>query len=224
MRKDNLEMRQTKKVRVWVFAYMMLLICGLAGCGKEEIVSHRVEQDGSAVESELENNTEGSSRLDTFDTSTESDVNRYEIKEVVVGDVAPEFSAPLVDGSTFTLSENSGKVILLNFWATWCPPCVGEMPAFEKLDADYGDEVVILAVNCMEDEESVNQFLEDTGYTFPIAYDVDGEVSFTYPSSGIPYTLVIGKDGIVKNVYVGASDADSQYQIYKAAIDAELAE
>jgi len=49
-------------------------------------------------------------------------------------------------------------------------------------------------------------------------------VSFTYPSSGIPYTLVIGKDGIVKNVYVGASDADSQYQIYKAAIDAELAE
>ena len=58
MRKDNLETRQKNKVKVWVFAYMMLLICGLAGCGKEEIVSHRVEQDGSAVESELENNTE----------------------------------------------------------------------------------------------------------------------------------------------------------------------
>lgn len=216
--------------RILILTCMLLLACNLTGCREQEIVSHQAEQDSFPDDMNPEDTVDSSSDNATESTNVNEEANEedredeYELKEVMIGDVAPEFSAPLVDGSTFTLSENSGKVILLNFWATWCPPCVGEMPAFEKLDADYGDEVIILAVNCMEDEESVNRFLEDTGYTFPIAYDVDGEVSFTYPSSGIPYTLVIGKDGIVKNVYVGASDADSQYQIYKAAIDAALAE
>lgn len=222
MKNNNLKLGIRKKLGI--LAYILLFSCTFVACGKEEIVSHKVEQDGTAVEGASEYNTEEASVSEPSASNESADTDSYELKEVVVGDVAPEFSTTLVDGSTFTLSENSGKVILLNFWATWCPPCVGEMPAFEKLDADYGDEVVILAVNCMEDEDSVNQFLDDTGYTFPIAYDVEGEVSFTYPSSGIPYTLVIGKDGIVQNVYVGASDADSQYQLYKAAIESALAE
>ena len=146
------------------------------------------------------------------------------LKEVLEGDVAPDFTANLVDGSTFTLSENSGKVILLNFWATWCGPCVGEMPAFQDLYEEYDEKIEILAINCMEDEDTVNQFVTETGYTFPIAYDVDGTISFTYPSSGIPYTLVIGADGIVKNIYVGAADAETQYKLYKSAIDATLQE
>ncbi len=146
------------------------------------------------------------------------------IKEVFEEDTAPEFQAPLASGGTFILSEHKGKVVLLNFWATWCGPCVGEMPAFQDLYEEYGDKIKILAVNCMEDKASVDQFIQDTGYTFPISYDEDGTVCYTYPSSGIPYTLVIGKDGIVKNVYVGAADADTQYRIYKDAIDKALEE
>ncbi len=154
--------------------------------------------------------------------SVSNNVEEMGIKELQVGDVAPEFTAKLVDGSTFILKEKEGKVILLNFWATWCGPCVGEMPAFQDLYEEYGEKIEILAVNCMEDKQTIDRFVEETGYQFPIAYDVEGKICITYPSSGIPYTLVIGKDGTVKKIYVGAADAQTQYRIYKAAIDEEL--
>lgn len=138
------------------------------------------------------------------------------------GEMAPEFTASLADGSTFTLSEQEGKVILLNFWATWCGPCVGEMPAFEKLYAEYGDKISILAVDCMEDAQTVDRFISDNGYTFPIAYDEKGDILTKYPSDGIPYTLVIDGNGMIKNIYLGAADAEQQYEEYKSAIDAVL--
>lgn len=138
------------------------------------------------------------------------------------GDQAPDFTAEVNDGSTFSLTEQKDKVILLNFWATWCGPCVEEMPAFEKLYQEYGDQVAILAVNSMEKKGTVDQFVKEKGYTFPIAYDEKGEIGMKYPTDGIPYTLVIGKDGTVKKIYIGAKGADQQYEEYKSAIDAEL--
>lgn len=138
---------------------------------------------------------------------------------------APDFTAEVNDGSTFILSEQDGKVILLNFWATWCGPCVAEMPAFEQLYEEYDkEEVAILAINCMEEKSTVDQFVSDSEYTFPIAYDETGEISQKYPTNGIPYTLVIGKDGTVKKTYLGARDAQTQYQEYKKAVDAALEE
>lgn len=134
-------------------------------------------------------------------------------------DLAPDFKAETVDGKTFVLSEQKGKVVLLNFWATWCGPCVGEMPAFEKLYSEYGEKIAILAVDCAEDKDTVKQFVSDNGYTFPIAYDTEGAISAKYPTSGIPYTLVIGKDGKVQKTFLGADDADTQYIEYKKAID-----
>lgn len=134
-------------------------------------------------------------------------------------DLAPDFTAETVDGKTFVLSEQKGKVVLLNFWATWCGPCVGEMPAFEKLYSEYGEKIAILAVDCAEDKDTVKQFVSDNGYTFPIAYDTEGTISAKYPTSGIPYTLVIGKDGKVQKTFLGADDADAQYIEYKKAID-----
>ena len=89
-------------------------------------------------------------------------------------------------------------------------------------EISYGDEVVILAVNCMEDENTVNQFIKYNGYTFPIAYDVNGAISDLYPTDGIPYTLVIGTDGTVLRTFIGADSADVQYREYKSAIDAAL--
>lgn len=138
------------------------------------------------------------------------------------GDTAPDFTASLADGTEFTLSDQQDKVILLNFWATWCGPCVREMPAFEKLKEEYGEDVFILAVNCMENADTVAAFIEENGYTFPIAIDEEGTVSMKYPTQGIPYTLLIDSDGVIQNIYVGAADADTQYKEYKAAIDAVM--
>lgn len=154
--------------------------------------------------------------------STQDQQDTY--MEVSEGDSAPDFTAETVDGDSFTLSEQNGKVVLLNFWATWCGPCVAEMPAFEKIYSEYGEEVAVLAVNCLEDKEVVDQFISDNSYTFPIAYDTDGTISAKYPTDGIPYTLVIGKNGTVKNIYVGAGSADAQYEEYKSAIEEAMNE
>ncbi len=179
---------------------LVIAIMALTGCGSNQ------GKDDLA-----QSNQEGEAAAESY-------------QELTVGDSAPDFTAETVSGNSFTLSEHSGKVVLLNFWATWCGPCVGEMPAFEKLYGEYGEEVAILAVNSMEDTISVAQFVADNGYTFPIAFDANGAVSMKYPTDGIPYTLVIGKDGTVKNIYLGAKDAESQYLEYKSAIDKALEE
>lgn len=140
------------------------------------------------------------------------------------GDAMRDFTAEVNDGSSFTLSDHEGEVILLNFWATWCGPCVEEMPAFQKLYEEYGDKISILAVDVSEDKETVDSFLADKDYTFPIAYDEDGSVSNKYPTEGIPYTLVIGKDGTVKNIFVGAKGADEQYKKYRSALKEAFSE
>lgn len=159
---------------------------------------------------------------DSDDSSDSSAPETYE--ELSEGDSAPDFTAETIGGGEFKLSDQSDKVVILNFWATWCSPCVGEMPAFQRLHDEYGDELAVLAVNYMEDKETVDKFASDNGYTFPIAYDVEGDICRKYPSDGIPYTVIIGKDGKAAKIYVGAADAESQYKEYKSAIDAVMGE
>ena len=146
------------------------------------------------------------------------DTGTGEIKVLAEGDVAPDFTVELVSGEKVKLSDYDDKIVLLNFWATWCGPCVGEMPAFERLKSDGNDNLQILCVNCMEDKRTVDNFIKSEGYTFDVGYDETGSIETYYPSNGIPYTLVINK-GYISNIYVGAGDADYQYQEYKNAID-----
>lgn len=174
--------------------------------------------DGSNNEDgQGDNDKQGSS-----DSSDEADSSGVSYGELAEGDVAPDFAADLVSGEKFVLSENSGKVVLLNLWATWCGPCVEEMPAFEKLNSEYGDDVAIICVNCVESKDTVNAFVKENGYTFPIAYDLDGIITSKYPTQGIPYTLVIGKDGNIENIYLGSMGMEQQYETYKASIDEAL--
>lgn len=158
--------------------------------------------------------------------SVNEDYYYGDYKELSEGDRAPWFAAELADGGTFEMADLQGKVILINFWATWCGPCVGEMPAFESLYKDYADnpDVAIVAVDVEEKKKTVDFFAETNGYTFPIAYDEDGKIGMQYPTSGIPYTVIVGKDGYIRTIHLGARDADTQYEIYKADIEAALSE
>lgn len=158
--------------------------------------------------------------------SVNEDYYYGDYKELSEGDRAPWFAAELADGGTFEMADLQGKVILINFWATWCGPCVGEMPAFESLYKDYADnsDVAIVAVDVEEKKKTVDFFAETNGYTFPIAYDEDGKIGMQYPTSGIPYTVIVGKDGYIRTIHLGARDSDTQYEIYKADIEAALSE
>lgn len=132
--------------------------------------------------------------------------------EVKVGDEAPDFVAELTNGEKFSLADNKGKVVLINFWATWCGPCVEELPAIEKLQKEYGDKVEIVAVNYGEDKKTVDEFLKDKNYTFKVAYDENMDICNTYPSDGIPYLVVVDKEGKVHETMVGSAGVDEQYK------------
>ncbi|MCR5292557.1 MAG: TlpA family protein disulfide reductase [Eubacterium sp.] len=140
-------------------------------------------------------------------------------KELYVGDLAPDFTVNLRGGGTFHLSDYDDKIVLINFWATWCGPCVGELPAFDMLLADGYDNLEIICINRGDDQEQVDNFIDELGYTFKVGYDMDRKISTYYPSTGIPYTVVINK-GVVSAVFLGSRGADMQYKAYKEAIEA----
>ncbi len=133
-----------------------------------------------------------------------------------------DFTGTLLGGGEYTLSDQEGKVILLNFWATWCDPCVGEMPAFPRLMEKYGDELALVAVDQEEDEQTVADFMAEAGYDFPVVLDTDGSISALYPSMGIPYTVIIAPDGTVASTSLGADSADEMFEEYCKDIDAAL--
>ena len=133
-----------------------------------------------------------------------------------------DFTGALLGGGELTLSDYEGKVILLNFWATWCGPCVGEMPAFPQLLEKYGDDLAVITVDKQEDSETVAEFIADEGYDFPVVLDTDGAIGELYPSYGIPYTIIIAPDGTISDTSLGAGSAEEMVTEYSAMIDAAL--
>jgi cytochrome c-type biogenesis protein len=121
------------------------------------------------------------------------------------GDIAPDFTVKLVSGEEVSLSSLRGKVVLLNFWATWCAPCVKEMPDFQILADDYdADQFTVLAVNYLEDAETITTFAEKVDLKFPLALDLDGRISRQFQVISYPVSYVIGRDGKILGVQVGA--------------------
>jgi peroxiredoxin len=122
------------------------------------------------------------------------------------GKTAPDFSLTTVDGQTAKLSDERGKVVLIDFWATWCPPCRASLP---HLQDAYNNEswanrgLVVWAVNAHESADDVSNFLARNQYTFTALLDSDGAAMSAYGVSGIPMTVIVGRDGVVKKVLVG---------------------
>jgi len=129
---------------------------------------------------------------------------------LVKGDMAPDFELTTLDGEKVQLSDLKGKKIIVNFWATWCPPCKAEMPHMQNYYEDFAkdENVEILAVNLTSGDkvESVQNFVEDYGLTFPIPMDVEGKVGKTYQAITIPTSYMIDTQGRIQNKIVGPMD------------------
>nr|WP_263326689.1 redoxin domain-containing protein [Neobacillus sp. Marseille-Q6967] len=128
-----------------------------------------------------------------------------------VGAKAPDFELKTLAGDTVKLSDLKGKKVMLNFWATWCPPCKAEMPAMEQLHKELGDEVVILAVN-IDPHLDVKAFVDENGITFPIPLDEKDEVNELYQILSIPTTYFIDSNGNIGNKYIGAMNLEAMKQ------------
>jgi peroxiredoxin len=118
-----------------------------------------------------------------------------------------DFSLPLLDGNFLTLSSLKRKVVFLNFWATWCPPCRQEMPSMETLYQRFKDlGLVLLAVDIQEKTNQVSAFIKEFGLTFPVALDSSGSITNKYGIRGIPATFIIDRDGSIILSTVGGRD------------------
>ena len=136
------------------------------------------------------------------------------------GDIAPDFTVEMLDGSKVTLSELRGKVVLVGFWATWCPPCRQELSHMQKdvIDRFAGKDLVVLPISRGEKRKTVEEYIAKMGYTFPIGLDGDQSIYRKYASNYIPRSFVVGRDGKVVYVAVGYDE-----QIAKE-IDAAISE
>jgi len=127
------------------------------------------------------------------------------------GTVAPAFRLPALEGGEVDLLKYRGRLVVVNFWATWCPPCVQEMPSLERLHRTLGREgVQVLGVSIDEDEAVLRRFVAARGVTFPILRDPGGRrAAEAYRTTGWPETFVIDPAGLIKEQYVGPAEWDT---------------
>lgn len=123
-----------------------------------------------------------------------------------VGFTAPGFSLDSLTGEPVALSDLRGKVVVLNLWASWCPPCRAEMPALNAVYQKFRDQgLVVLGINTafQDDENNARTAIRDWGLTFPIVFDRDGVTSRQYHVQAMPTTFFIGRDGVIREIVFG---------------------
>lgn len=128
-----------------------------------------------------------------------------------IGRPAPLFELPDVNGKNVLLSGFRGKVVLINFWATWCGPCRAEMPSLNNLYSALKEKgIVVVAISTDTSEKPVRSFMSDKKISFPVLMDKDKEVSFDlYGVTGIPVTFVLDRNGIVIEKIMGEREWDA---------------
>lgn len=120
------------------------------------------------------------------------------------GGSVTDFSIGSLDGDNIALADYEGDVIIMNFWATWCPPCRAEMPGLNRFYEAHQDEgLVILAINEEEAVETVRPFIQANNFTFPVLLDLQGRVAQQYSTRSFPTTFIIDRQGVIQHVQTG---------------------
>ena len=142
----------------------------------------------------------------------------------LIGKDAPQFSLQTTDDKTVSLAEQKGNVVLVDFWATWGPPCRKGLPGLQKIHEDGALKekgLVVWAVNEGEDKEKAKSYCEQNNLTFTVPLDANNDVGKQYLVRGIPTTVVVGRDGKVKNVFIGFGPGSEEkvHEAVAAALD-----
>ncbi|RSD25019.1 redoxin domain-containing protein [Mesobacillus subterraneus] len=141
---------------------------------------------------------------------TTEDIPGAKLSSLREGAEAPDFELNTLDGQTIKLSDYRGKKVILNFWATWCPPCKAEMPHMQNFYEEYQDQgVEILAVNLTNMDkgtDEVQKFVDEFGLTFTIPMDEEGYAGTTYQAFTIPTSYILDENGVITKKIVGPMD------------------
>jgi len=124
-----------------------------------------------------------------------------------LGDSAPDFALPTLQGETVRLSDYRQQVVVLNLWATWCPPCVEETPSLKKFaDQMTGRGVAVVSISVDEDAKALEEFVSKYGLTYPVARDPEQAVTSRYGTFKFPETYILDEDGRIADKFIGAVD------------------
>ncbi|HEY9732145.1 MAG TPA: TlpA disulfide reductase family protein [Drouetiella sp.] len=148
--------------------------------------------------------------------------SRDDVRQELVGRAAPGFSVRTAGGGNFNLKRERKKIVVMEFWATWCAPCVRALPVLDEVSRNFSDKnVEFIAMNLKEEEKRVCEFLADKALSVRVGIDTTGKVANLYHVSGVPQTVIIGRDGVVKAVYVGAG-SEIKEQVSKVLQDSVI--
>ncbi len=142
------------------------------------------------------------------------------------GKPAPDFALKTLDGKDAKLSDEKGNVVVVDFWATWCPPCRKSLPHLNKIASDKSlaeKGLKVMAVDAQEKADVVQNFVSENKFTFNVPMDADGATMKDYKVQGIPTTVVVGRDGMIKNVFIGFV-GEKSVKALDAAIESALKE
>lgn len=196
---------------------IVVALIALVGWGVYDIQAKKAKERELIVEQQLEEeklkllaqqqailNETGNEQLDV---EMEVEDDGAPVVGLMKGNIAPDFVLESLDGEERKLSDYRGKKVILNMWATWCPPCREEMPDMQQLHEQYGDgDVAIVAVNLTSSEqaiEDVTEFVEEYGLTFPVLLDPKEQVSGRYQIVSIPTSYILDVEGKIQQKVVG---------------------
>ena len=193
---------KVKKVLVLVFL-IGLVVWGMYDVGKSKTAAPQAKPDTTSAQVNK-------------DSAQQQPAVGQPAVGLLKGDLAPDFQLKTIDGKDISLSGFRGKKVILNIWATWCPPCQEEMPDIEKFyAANKNSGVVVLSVNLTVAEKNfadVPNFIKQYGLTFPVVLDVNGQVAQMYGASAIPTSYIIDSSGIIRQKMVGPMSYDMMSQ------------
>lgn len=141
-----------------------------------------------------------------FSRPSSDSITPTSIEAAQIGFKAPDFRLTSLDSQEINFANLKGKPVILNFWASWCPPCKAEMPAFQQAFDEYpASTIQIIAVNATNQDSLVDvaRFVEELDLSFPIALDKDGSASRDYSVHSLPTTYFIDKNGVIKDIIIG---------------------
>ncbi|HEB58104.1 MAG TPA: TlpA family protein disulfide reductase [Gammaproteobacteria bacterium] len=145
-------------------------------------------------------------------TGTPGSDARSTITSLVVGKRRPDYQLPDLEGQARSAAAYDGKVVMVNFWATWCPPCVREMPALEELYETYRDRGLVVVGIALDNGEAVVDFVDPMGIEYPILIGEDDGIDISRDYGNrlgvLPYTVIIGRDGIIRHAHPGEIDLE----------------
>lgn len=201
-------------ISILLIISMLTIGCSTNNNFEDSILSENQEEKKDGIEEVIDNEEQKKIKVKINEYSLEN-----AIEGINEGNLAKNIICPSNKNETFDLSKNKGKVVLVNMWATWCPPCVKEMPAFQKMYNELDKEKFTMIAISNENRKVIDDFIEENKYDFPIGYDENNsQIMMTYEVMSIPLTLIINQEGIIQKKFLGAVSAEKQYEEYMNVI------